>query len=78
MQKINQPLNLFPIDLLLLSIDNRQRVTSNHNKINMLQIEKNKKTIPSTRDQSRIVRMGFLKIYQGGIAEKAVLYRGYP
>jgi len=40
MQKINRPLNLFPIDLLLISIDNRQRVTCKYFKINILKIEK--------------------------------------
>jgi hypothetical protein len=39
-QKINRPLNAFPIDLLLISIDNRQRVTCKYFKINMLKIEK--------------------------------------
>jgi len=52
MQKINRPLNLFPIDLLLLSIDNRQRVTSNFLKINMLKIEK----MNSLLYQSKIVK----------------------
>ena len=40
MQKINRPLKPFPIDILLLSIDNRQRVTCNIFKFNQLQNKK--------------------------------------
>jgi len=41
MQKINRPLNVVLIDLLLLSIDNRQGVTSMLFKTNEIQIAKN-------------------------------------
>ncbi len=44
MKKINRPLKAFPIDILLLSIDNRQRVTCMYFKTNVLQTAKNKKT----------------------------------
>ena len=44
MKKINRPLNIFPIDILLLSPDICQRVTSKYFKISVLKIEKNEKT----------------------------------
>jgi hypothetical protein len=52
------PSRPFPIDILLLSIDIRQRVTSKYLKINTLKIEENEKQ----KYQSSLLEMAFLRI----------------
>ena len=63
------PSRPFPIDLLLLSIDNRQRVTRMRFKINMLEIKKKLKNRNINPKQSK---KAFLKIYQQENNEKGV------
>ena len=64
MKKIKRPLKLFPIDLLLLSINNRQRVMCKYFIFNKLKNENNENQQLSIQNSQK---GRFFENYSGGI-----------